>query len=327
MIFHSKEHNTIYYSHGKVGSSSLAMALNAMKPDHDWIDSSSKHYTVAEIKEKFPDYKMYVLIRDPYKRYISGLKENIIGPHMYGTEPVLDLTNPHPYYLMKFDTHGNIELQDDNSIDSAKEIPLYLNPKYTQTQQFWRSSLRWLFRTSNYRCSFHDDEHLANWLWKVLLLQTHYDVTLITGNVFDHFHDTYSTNHVPDTKNKSNPAVLDNIANVLAEPNDQFNNMPIRYFIDTYQIPEVRLFNTLLNNMDDRNNLTLTYNQCCSLLVDYHNNIINHEEQTQFNYAKLYRTDLKLAIEVFDRAMYDNHMFIPPQSGNDQTVMDAKIIT
>ena len=51
MIFHSKEHNTIYYSHGKVGSSSLAMALNAMKSDHDWIDSSSKHYTVAEIKE------------------------------------------------------------------------------------------------------------------------------------------------------------------------------------------------------------------------------------------------------------------------------------
>ena len=274
MILHSKKYNTVYFSKGKVGSSTLARALE-QTVDSDWVDSAGM-YSLTTFITKFKGYKLYVLIREPKKRWLSGFRENSTGPHLYGAEliRVLDTSDKNiEFNLMEFGEPGVILSHHNHypTPDQKLEIPIYINPKYEQTLKFWRNMVNYLLEYSNLDFAMGENIHTCNWLWQVLILAQHFEVNIVQGNVLDHFSETYGFDANATNKNVSDSLAIEQISRAL----QILKTGAITYqnLLNHYLKPEIFLFNKINSLKSNDEKLIITEDEINDLFIEYISNI------------------------------------------------------
>ena len=213
----------MYYAHGKVGSSSVAVTFASTKiwdQHQDWhdltADPESQRTSMQLLLTQFADYTVYLLLRDPLKRYISGVKEELYGPHTWGID--LFTRNPQRKQLLSADYH------------------------YIQSEAVVRRAVRWYFKPLSGPRSLCSPSmnsfHLANWLYRAAVLCAHHsNVHLITTETL--------TQHVKDThdiellnRNVSPPGLTDSVLRSI--------ETDTRQLILSYLEPEQAVYQQLL---------------------------------------------------------------------------------
>lgn len=227
MFLVNHKRKIVYYAHGKVGSSSVAVTFASTKiwdQHQDWhdltADPESQRTSMQLLLTQFADYTVYLLLRDPLKRYISGVKEELYGDHTWG-------------------------------VDLFTRIPLHkqllsADYDYIQTEAVVRRAVRWYFKPlSGPRspCSpSMNSFHLANWLYRAAVLCAHHrNIQLITTETL--------TQHVQDThdiellnRNVSPPGLTNRILDAVHHV-DQGSTWQM---IHSYLEPEQAVYQQLL---------------------------------------------------------------------------------
>ena len=234
MFFLNNKLKRLYFSRGKVGSSTFCTTLTSKENNpnwQDWEDLSGTGYDFSFYKKRpevLQDYEITVIIRDPWDRYISGLKEDIIGPHRYGFDFTAGTTN-----------NGDpiVKWQQNAIWDKA---------------EFWEGSLRQMFATAEpyyqtpemFSAGFNS-YHLSNFLYNVPILSVvRPDVkVMLSDNITDYIQNTYGVK-VLKNFNVSTPGMTEAITTAI-------DNLNYRNYIESYLKPEVNLFNQLVNRRDD----------------------------------------------------------------------------
>jgi hypothetical protein len=228
MLAVSKHEKKAYYSLGKTGTTTLISAL----PDEDWYktgefsaDFMTKIFPIPYIgwKEGYVlqyeslktlylnNYEITVLIRDPWERYVSGIKEilqdytqNIITPADLN-DIVTDISRctkvlDRMFYLSEFRTSNKFEFDKDFPYPSDFAL--------------------------------HHNYHIKNWLWQFDELQN--IVFLDSKNLTQHI----SNLGLPITKNQnvSDPRQTECIDKAL-------KNTEIYYYITRYLQSEISRYN------------------------------------------------------------------------------------
>jgi hypothetical protein len=292
MIFHSANQKVVYFSSGKVGSSSIARSLEQLEEDNDWRDDAGK-YTLGEFINLFKGYKLNVVIRNPYERWKSGFKENTLGPHLYGTTPLTSLqkNNETIFNYMEFDHQSNIiEKHSHNFKNTNLEIPIYINPKYSNSIQFWTTMLTCQLQYCNYDFSLGNNVHTANWLWKILILSKFFTVNLIYGDVLDHLRAQYGDNDIIHNKNVTDRLAVQTFDNVIRSTFKAEMNLKTK--LNKYLEPENYLYDVLmddLKNTDDT--LSVSDEQFIKIFKEYYN-LLNSDHKT-IDFASVYKQDIK----------------------------------
>ena len=289
MILHSKKYNTVYFSKGKVGSSTLARALE-QTVESDWVDSAGE-YTLSTFITRFKGYKLYVLIREPQKRWLSGFRENATGPHLYGTTPLreLNISDNNKFNSIEFGEPGEIlsYFNHNPTPDQKLEIPIYINPKYEQTLKFWQNMVHYLIAYSNLDFAMGGNIHTGNWLWQVLILIQHFEVNIIQGDVLDHYTETYGFEPNATNKNVSDSLAIEQISSALKVM--RTSGRTYQDLLNHYLKPEVFLFNKINDLKSNDKKLIITDDEINDLFIEYISNIYPLLINEYAFFSKLYK--------------------------------------
>jgi len=232
LFFLNNKLKRLYFSRGKVGSSTFCSTLTSKEanPDNwqDWEDLSGTGVDFSFYRnrpEVLRDYEITVIIRNPWSRYISGLKEDIIGPHRYG-----------------FDFTAGTFNNGDPAVKWQEDAKDAVWEKAT----FWEGSLRQMFATQEpyhnlpemFSAGFNS-YHLSNFLYNVPILSVvRPDVkVMLSSDITNYIEQTYNVT-VARNFNVSTPGMTKAIT-------DAIDAIHVRRIIEKYLEPEIRLFDSL----------------------------------------------------------------------------------
>ena len=173
MNIFSADKSELLYSRGKTGTSTLE---DYLKNNFDWNvvpDGQSKYF--LEVEQMF--YKENIspeitfIIRNPRKRYKSGIRELLWGPHIYNAQPMTDR-----------------EFFELLAIHKTTEKRFFLSDDHAYSKTFWENSISFLIGITNGDFSFNNNYHVSNWLHEVLFaIILGYDVNLVNTEGLDDF--------------------------------------------------------------------------------------------------------------------------------------------
>lgn len=239
MIAVKKDISTIVYSVGKTGTTSL---LNVL--DHEWfgtgeysadfmhdlcsgdadnpykdrqyIGHNSQYNAVRYLSQKQP--KIYCVVRDPWKRYISGLKEVL-------ADSISSLGDNSVF-------HGIwSRLISDQTLLAAHIDRLYYLSEYRSPAHKWA------------QFALHQNYHMRNWLHEVKELRDNYsDTHIILNTDLDNL--ILNLGLTPGTRqNVSQAAEITAVEQALTHTRLFATNN-----LQTYLNADIELFNQLLPN-------------------------------------------------------------------------------
>lgn len=234
-----------YYAHGKVGSSSVGVTFTSSSV---WDQYSDWHDLTGDLRSmrdkihllftQFADYTVYVVIRDPLRRYLSGIKEDIYGPHSWG----IDLFT---------------------TIEEERQL-LSTDPEYILSEKFVHGAVNSYLRPLTGPRSLCSPSmgsfHLENWLYEALLIARYHDNThlVTTETLTQHVQDTHGIQIM--NRNVSPPGLTDRIFSVISKDTQQL--------ILSYLDPEYDVYRILLDfKHNNRDTVTL---KSIKLYDDYH---------------------------------------------------------
>lgn len=173
MNIFSADKSKLLYSRGKTGTSTLE---DLLKNNFDWNvipDGQSKYFLEVEqmlYKEKnLPEITF--IIRNPRKRYKSGIRELLWGPHIYDAQPMTDK-----------------EFFESLARHKTTEKRFFLSDDHAYSKAFWENSVSFLMGITNGDFSFNNNYHVSNWLHEVLFaIILGYDVNLVKTEDLDNF--------------------------------------------------------------------------------------------------------------------------------------------
>lgn len=212
------------YSVGKTGSTSL---LNSI--DNNWSGvgefsadfmQQHMHQPTAHVDQfDAVDYlgsngcKIYCIVRDPWRRYVSGIKEIIqdsvsslgndmfhtVWQHLMNNPAVLEEHINRLFYLSEYKANGR--------------------PQF----------------------AIHDNYHVRNWLHEVEILVKKYNAEIILSSDLDQFISTLGLSPGPH-QNVSFPADIINIESAIVNSSTYCNSLLIKDYVNT----DIEIFNELV---------------------------------------------------------------------------------
>lgn len=212
------------YSVGKTGSTSL---LNSI--DNNWsgvgefsADFMRKHMhrSTAHIDQfDAVDYlgsngcKIYCIVRDPWRRYVSGIKEII-------QDSVSSLGNDMFYTVWQHLMNNPAVLEEHiNRLFYLSEYKANGRPQF----------------------AIHDNYHVRNWLHEVEILVKKYNAEIILSDDLDQFISTLGLMPGPH-QNVSFPADIVNIESAIVNSSTYCNSLLIKDYVNT----DIEIFNELV---------------------------------------------------------------------------------
>lgn len=173
---------TLYYGHGKTGTTSVMWALTgrehgeSINPDCDWENCEERAVYTTLLQPQLRDYRQILLYREPRSRWISGIAENLFPKN-------------------------TVEHWSANTPSVHTVMQAYLG-NHHQTQDFV---------CENRVYDSGGRYHTAHYLWEYALLnQLNPHVTLLeTDNITAHLSTTYRLSG--DNRYASVPSLLRDI--------------------------------------------------------------------------------------------------------------------
>lgn len=231
MLAVSKTEKKAYYSLGKTGTTTLISVL----PDETWYktgemsaDFMTKIFPQPYLKWRngyvnqyeslktlyLNNYKITVILRDPWKRYVSGIKE---------------ILQDYTQYLIK--------PQELFEIFEDKERLVKIIDRMFYLSEFQRQKDFDFDKDFPYPSDFaiHYNYHTRNWLYELIDMQDNL-IFLNSSNLTNHIKNDLQL-QLTQNQNVSNP----NHINLLE---DAIKSTNIYFYIEEYLRSEINLYNT-----------------------------------------------------------------------------------
>jgi len=149
----------------RVGTWTLVKFFNNLNPtDTNWVHYNEKEGFMYDIdpanpdcfKDKmcYHDWKITVVVRDPWQRYVSGVCEVLFGGSATGFFPVRAANDKDfSRASLSYEKHTNTELK-----------LFYVSDTLRADYNFIRGTLENMYAFCNYDISLNDNMHTRNWL-------------------------------------------------------------------------------------------------------------------------------------------------------------------
>lgn len=230
MIAIDKKYTTVVYSLGKCGTTSFTNAL-----DENWYHAGEEMiswYNTKRADDRFLDMEQeevlhravdeyycspVFIIREPWKRYVSGFKE-IIQDHISALVPTHE----------KFIAIWNDLMSDTALLINYIDRLFYLSEFYTNEQYRREHDYNW-----GRNFTLHENYHTRNWL---RLINQFPNARVIDSKDLDHY--IIELGYTPRRDNTTDPQVYKHIEHALLNCNNY-------YLIEKFITPEIQRYKNL----------------------------------------------------------------------------------
>jgi hypothetical protein len=154
----------LIYSHGKCGTTSVAKPL--LESNSDWQELDHSHLEVHPYG-KYRNYTAYILFREPYDRYISGLLEDIsmfMLPDQEGLK----------YARQIISLNNDAQILSHKQISDDRSAVLLVE----KNEKYYQHMVTQILKYNGNDYSLSQSYHVGNWLWEAFAIHSLADKTI-----------------------------------------------------------------------------------------------------------------------------------------------------
>ena len=220
----------LIFSHGKNGTTSVADPLQRKDPNWKLLDLS--HLQIHPYG-MFRNYNAFILFRDPYERYISGLLEDI-------SMLMLPDQDNLKYNRQIIHLNSDAQIISHKQISDERSAVLLVE----KNVNYFKHMIIQLFKYNGNDYSISNSYHVGNWLWEAFAIHSIVDTTfwIDLPNLDSFFKKNFDIElprmNVKSTKDK------DNLKLALES---SYHGDPVNDYLTT----EFSMYDIIMNNRND----------------------------------------------------------------------------